>query len=131
MGVNDFAAGTEVGNYDGTGAIPSNPTTFSEAYGRLLHNIFNTYEGVEIYCCTFLPDLKRFSSFENGNGVQLSVYNDAITKIANNMGAKVIDLNTDIELTASDISKYTVDRLHPNKLGMELIADAIIQALNK
>lgn len=131
MGVNDFAAGTEIGNYDGTKDVPTNPSTFSEAYGRLLHNIFTTYKDVEVYCCTFLPDLKRFSSIENANGVELSDYNDAIIEIAENMGAKIIDLNTDINISASNITQYTVDRLHPNSKGMELIADIIINAIEK
>ncbi len=129
MGVNDFAAGVEVGSYDGTGDIPTNPSTFSEAYGRLLHNILCTYEGVEIYCCTFLPDLKRFSSIENGNGVDLNEYNAAIEKIALNMGVDVIALNSQIDITASNISEYTVDRLHPNSKGMELIANIIINSI--
>ena len=89
------------------------------------------YKDVEVYCCTFLPDLKRFSSIENANGVELSDYNDAITEIAENMGAKIIDLNTDINISASNITQYTVDRLHPNSKGMELIADIIINAIEK
>ena len=129
MGVNDYAAGTAVGNYDGTAEPPANPTNFSEAYGRMIKNILDKYEGVEIYCCTFLPDRKRFSGSVNNNGIDESAYNNAIITIAKNMGVNVIELYKDSGINAANISQNTVDKLHPNKDGMEKIAKLVISEI--
>ncbi len=124
MGINDCGADTAIGTFDGTGTPPATPATFSDAYGRLIKNIQDTYNGVEIYCCTVLPDEKRAASDNE------SEYNAAIRTIATNMGAKVIDLYANTGITASNISSYTVDKLHPNATGMQKIADVVVNAIN-
>ncbi len=129
MGVNDYAAGTAVGTYDGKSDPPVNPTNFSEAYGRTIKNILDKYEGVEVYCCTFLPDRKRFSGSNNAQGIDESAYNDAIRTIAANMGVNLIDLYNNSGITPSNISQFTVDKLHPNKNGMEKVAKTIIDVI--
>ncbi len=131
MGVNDYAAGATVGNYDGKSDPPVNPTNFSEAYGRTIKNILDKYEGVEVYCCTFLPDRKRFSGSNNTQGIDESSYNDAIRTIAANMGVNLIDLYNNSGITPSNISQFTVDKLHPNKNGMEKVAKTIIDVIKK
>ena len=123
MGINDCAAGTAIGSYDGKGTPSANPTTFSEAYGRMIKNIQDTYDGIEIYCCTVLPDEKRTAS-DNENE-----YNAAIRTIATNMGATVIDLYANTGITSSNVSSYTVDKLHPNSAGMQLISDVVVNAI--
>lgn len=129
MGVNDYAAGTAIGAYDGAYVPPANPNSFSEAYGKIIQNIKDSYEGVEIYCCTFLPDRKRNSGSVNAKGIDEKAYNNAIRTIAENMGVKVIDLYNNSGITPDNISQYTVDKLHPNKLGMSLVAKTIIDAI--
>lgn len=129
MGVNDYAAGTAVGAYDGKSEPPVNPSNFSEAYGRTIKNILDKYEGVEVYCCTFLPDRKRFSGSSNSKGIDESAYNDAIRTIAANMGVNLIDLYNNSGITPSNISQFTVDRLHPNKNGMEKIAKTVVDSI--
>lgn len=131
MGVNDYAAGTAVGAYDGKGEPPVNPSNFSEAYGRTIKNILDKYEGVEVYCCTFLPDRKRFSGSSNSKGIDESAYNDAIRTIAANMGVNLIDLYNNSGITPSNISQFTVDRLHPNKNGMEKIAKTVVDSIKE
>ncbi len=129
MGVNDYAAGTAVGAYDGKTEPPVTPTNFSEAYGRTIKNILDKYEGVEVYCCTFLPDRKRFSGSTNKQGIDESAYNEAIRTIAANMGVNLIDLYNNSGITPSNISQFTVDKLHPNKNGMEKVAKTIIDVI--
>jgi lysophospholipase L1-like esterase len=131
MGVNDYSAGATVGSYDGKSTPPTNPSNFSEAYGRTIQNILDTYEGVEVYCCTFLPDRKRFTGSQNKKGIDESEYNEAIRTIAKNMGVNLIDLYKDSGITPENISQFTVDRLHPNKDGMAKVSNVIVNAINK
>lgn len=131
MGVNDYAAKTTVGTYNGTTTAPINPTNFSEAYGRVLTNIKETYPDAEIFCCTFLSDRKRMSSDVNGAGISINDYLNAIKTIATNLGANVIDLYNDSGINGSNISTYTVDRLHPNAIGMDLITNTVVEAITE
>lgn len=126
MGINDLAAGIKTGDYDGTTPPPSNPATFSEAYGKLIQNIKDTYKGVEIYCCTVLPDEKR----DNASGSE-DEYNAVIKLLAENMDVNLIDLYAESGINAQNISEYTVDKLHPNSVGMEKIAKAITDAVKE
>ncbi len=125
MGVNDFAAGNPLGNYDGTSVPSATPSTFSDAYGRMIYNIRESYKDAKIYCCTFLPDGKRFSNAFNKNGDSVSDFNDVIKTVAKNTGATIIDLYADSGITADNLSAYTVDHLHPNASGMAKIAATV------
>lgn len=125
MGINDFGAGIKVGDYDGTTTPPPSPATFSEAYGKLIHNVKSTYEGVEIYCCTVLPDEKRDVSGSE------SPYNAAIKLLAENMGVNLIDLYAESGITSENITSFTVDKLHPNSAGMARMAAVIVNAINE
>ena len=127
MGVNDYAANTPVGSYDGTYAAPLNPTNFSEAYGRTIANMKETYPDAEIFCCTFLSDRKRMSSDVNGAGISINQYLNAIKTIATNLGVNVIDLYNETGINGSTITSYTVDRLHPNAAGMDLITKVVVE----
>jgi lysophospholipase L1-like esterase len=129
MGVNDYAAGTAVGACDGKGSVPEKPSNFSEAYARMVYNIKNAYPDAEIYCCTFLPDRKRFNGGNNSVGISENEYNEAIRKIAINLDVNLIDLYNDSGIDGSNISKYTVDKLHPNSVGMSLVSKTVINAI--
>ena len=131
MGVNDYAAGTPIGDYDGTTAAPRNPTNFSEAYGRTVINMKSTYPDAEIFCCTFLPDRKRFTSNTNSQGLRDEDYNDAIREIAKNLDVNLIDLFLASGINSANISTYTVDKLHPNANGMDLITECVVSKINK
>lgn len=128
IGVNDFAANTAVGDYNGTTTAPSAPANFSQAYGRMLANIKEAYPEAEVYCCTFLPDRKRTQG-SNGVGISETAYNAAITQIANNMGVNVIDLYTLSGFNTGNITSYTVDKLHPNEAGMEIMKNVVVNAI--
>ena len=70
-----------------------------------------------------LPDEKRPGSDNE------TEYNTAIKTIATNMGAEVIDLYANTGITSSNVSSYTVDKLHPNSTGMQMIADVVVNAI--
>ena len=131
MGVNDWSTNTAVGKFDGTTTAPTNPRSFSEAYGRMIAVMQETYPDAKIYCCTFLPDRKRYTNEKNGAGVSEKVYNDAIRTIAKNMGVGLIDLYADSGITPENIKTNTTDRLHPNAAGMELMAKAILKVIGE
>ena len=131
IGVNDYAANTPVGNYDGIMTCPSTPSNFSEAYGRMLINIKNTYPKAKVFACTFLSDRKRMSSDVNGSGISILDYLNAIKTISGNLGVNVIDLYNDSGINGSNIGSYTVDRLHPNSVGMDLITYTVVAAINE
>ena len=129
MGVNDYAANTAVGTYDGTTAVPTAPSDFSSAYGKTVATIKSAYPAAKVFCCTFLPDRKRFSGGTNGNGINETAYNDAIRAIAENTGCYLVDLYADCGINESNIGSYTVDRLHPNSAGMTKIADVVVSSV--
>ena len=130
IGVNDYAANTVVGSYDGTTTCPSTPANFSEAYGKMLITIKNTYPKAKVFACTFLADRKRMSSDVNGAGISILDYLNAIKTISGNLGVNVIDLYNDSGINGSNISSYTVDKLHPNSVGMDLITYTVVAAIN-
>ncbi len=129
MGVNDFASNTAVGSHDGSGDVPAAPYDFSGAYLKTVTTVRAAYPQSKVFCCTFLPDRKRFGSGVNGNGISETAYNDAIRAIAENTGSYLIDLYADSGITENNVSAYTVDRLHPNAAGMAMIADTVADAV--
>ena len=131
MGVNDYAAGTAVGSYNGTTTAPLNPKNFSEAYGRTITNIKDTYPNAEIFCCTFLSDRKRMSTDVNSAGISINEYLNAIKTIATNLGVNVIDLYNESGINGNTISSYTVDKLHPNAVGMDLITKVVVEKIKE
>ncbi len=129
MGVNDYAANVALGTYNGTTSAPATPIDFASAYGLTVSTIMHTYPDAEVYCCTFLPDRKRFSGNANGIGIAETAYNQTISTIAKNLGATVIDLYQGSGITPENIARYTVDRLHPNANGMNLIAGLVARSI--
>lgn len=131
IGVNDYAANTAVGSYDGTTTPPASPKNFSEAYGKMLDNIKKTYPNAEVFCCTFLSDRKRMNTDVNGAGISIDQYLNAIKTIAGNMNVNIIDLYNNSGITGDTINIYTVDKLHPNAVGMDLITFTVVDAITK
>lgn len=130
IGINDWAASVALGSYDGSGELPTAPATFSEMYANIIKLAKEAYPGVEIYCCTLLPEESRKKNGVNDAGVSIKQYNEVIAKLAVNMGATVIDLYNDSGFTFGNLSKYTIDNLHPNEAGMQLIADTVLDVIS-
>lgn len=125
MGINDFNNEVSVGTYDGKSAIPSDTTTFREAFGIMLNKILSAYKTSEVFVCT-LPQCERNSSTGfpeiNENGVSLADYNAAIRELADAFGVKVLEHNK-CGLTYQNMSIFNPDELHPTKYGHSLIAN--------
>lgn len=132
MGINDFNNEVALGTYDGKSAVPSNTTTFREAYAIMLDKVLTAYPRAEIWACT-LPQCERNGTTGfpeiNGNGISLLDFNIAIEELARAFGVKVLDHNR-CGLTYQNMSVYNPDNLHPNKYGHSLIANNDIRQMD-
>lgn len=139
LGTNDWAANVAVGTYNGRGAVPTDGSTFREAYAMMLDNITSGSPKAKVFCCTLLDrergDSDKSAPEVNGSGVYLSEYNDAIKEIADVFNAEVIDLHT-CGINHHNMSAYMADYntssgsgLHPNSAGHDLMYRKIRQSV--
>lgn len=140
MGTNDFIFGAELGNYDGTTAIPTSEATFSDAFGKMLGLIMETYKTAEIWVCT-MTQFERVGDIgypeTNEHGETIAEWNERIRTITKALGAKILDDAT-CGMTYQNIGIYTDDQnyetngngLHPNAAGHSLIANNCIRTMD-
>ena len=141
MGLNDFNNEAPLGTYDGTTTLPSDPSTFTNAYAIMLDRIMTTYPLAQVYCCTLTNDDHNPPSVfpeVNGNGVAMSTWNEAIRKLARAFGAKIIDLDQcgithyNLETYIGDFGDYGIgDGVHPNAAGHSLMANQAIHDMDE
>ena len=139
LGINDFNHDAPLGSYDGTSALPDDPTYFTNAYAMMLDNVMTLYPQARVYCCTLMQCERSGSTgFPeiNGNGDSLGTWNQAIVKLAHAFGAEVIDHDV-CGITYYNLSDYMGDYssgqgtgLHPNAAGMTLIANKTIDKMD-
>ena len=159
MGINDFNNEAPLGNYDGsatnmdvsmsgstlnvthsTTTLPTDASTFTNAYAIMLDRVMTTYPLAQVYCCTLVNDDHNPPSVfpeVNGNGVALSTWNEAIRKLARAFGAKIIDFDQcgithyNLETYIGDFGDYGVgDGVHPNAAGHSLMANQAIMNMD-
>lgn len=125
MGINDFNNEVALGTYDGTTALPSDTTTFLEAYAIMLDKILAAYPIAEVWVCT-LPQCEKNGATGfpeiNGNGVALASFNEGIRKLARAFGVKILD-HASSGLTYQNMETTDPDHLHPNQVGHSLFAN--------
>ena len=97
------------------------PTTFDEAYAVTIYKITQKYTA-DIFCFT-LPQ----SSRNTENAALKATYNNAIKAIAEHYGCSIVDLS-DTKISTS-YKDYTLDGLHPNQEGMDIITGAFLESL--
>jgi len=139
LGINDFNQGALLGTYDGSSALPNDPTKFTDAYAMMLDRIMTSYPLAKVYCCTLMQCERTGSAgFPeiNSNGESLIQWNEAIRKLAEAFGCEVLD-HAKCGITYYNLSYLTGDYdsgtgkgLHPNAAGMSLIADKTIQEMD-
>lgn len=96
--------------------VPYTVNSFKSAYKKMLTNLKQICPNSEIVLCT-LPTSNLYTK-ENQNA-----YNNVITEFATNY--KLVNLDK------VDITNYLVDSAHPNKDGMEKIAEQIVKDILK
>lgn len=135
LGCNDWGRGeVNLGSWTIDSAIPSEGTIneFRSAYALMLYKIQNRYPNARIYCCTITEDTKRDKTTgypsTNSKNVSLHTWNASIKEIANAFCCDVIDLNC-CGMTLFNTSDNTIDGLHPNTNGMNLLCGKAVAEL--
>lgn len=126
MGINDWGWRMQVFE-DGQKNVNAQPEgVFSPAYRSMLEKLKKNYPDAEIWCLT-LPQSTPAQGIANDSpaGYALAQYNQAICQSAREAGCRVINMHTTIVLE----SNHTVDGVHPNALGMQALADAILKQI--
>lgn len=108
-----------MGNNDAASAY-INAKDFDAAYGTMLTNIKNLSPKSEVIICN-LPSLKLFTEAAQ------TEYNAIIKKHADNNGYQLIDFSS--IFNRDTVSNYLIDSAHPNRAGMDIIANKVIDAL--
>ncbi len=107
------------------------PDTFCGAVGWLMRFLRGRYPASKV---VFMTPMRR-----QGGGVPspvtgktLAEYADAIVKAGERYGVEVLDLYNTLGVdpdNEDDRARYTIDGLHPNDAGHELIAEALYRRL--
>ena len=126
IGINDFNANLAIGNFSKLEDIYTEesgyitPETVAEAYAIMIHKMITLYDSSDIFILT-LP-----ANGTNKNTDSLASYNKAIRKIADYFECHLVDI---ANIEGYDYAKYTIDGLHPNEQGMDLITELFVRKL--
>ncbi len=132
MGINDLHTGYAVqtvgddynwAQFENSGFTPD---TFDEAYAITIYKMQKLYPDAKIFCFT-IPKSAQ------GDGIddKLLEYNMAIKNIASHYNCEVVDLFSTILSDYYTSSKYTMDSLHPNAGGMDIMTETFMESLKK
>lgn len=129
MGTNDWGRGTPI-LPDGQMPQSADGTApFAVAYRTMLQKLKKNYPNAEIWCLTparsFCAEREDFHFPYAVGGRHITAYCDAIRDCARAQGCRVIDLYR----LAPPFD--TVDGFHPKASGMQVIADAVMTALEE
>lgn len=142
MGTNDFCqSGNHVEYKAVTDELFTNiengtlttPTSFDEAYALMIYKMKQKYDayGTTIFCFT-LHDAGFINYETNQNyqdGTTAESFNDIIRAVAEHYGLPVVDIYNDSGINSDTATTYTIDRCHPNAVGMDLITECFINAM--
>lgn len=102
------------------------PTYFDEGYALMIYKIKKDNPDADIFCFT-IPESR------NGNADLLAKYNNAIRSVAAHYGCSVVELHGTDSESYTELSlnygRYTLDGLHPNADGMDVITREFAEAL--
>lgn len=106
MGINDC--------YNG-----STKVQIKDAYQKMINSIYSLYPNVDIFLCNY-----GYEEITSAHPGLRDEYNEMISEISAENNLPYADLSVVITN-----SSYLVDRAHPNKAGMKLIADAVTKVI--
>lgn len=130
-GINDVSKSpyTELGDYPTWGNKESmDRSTFRGAYAFTVQSILEKYPSSKLICMVPMQTRSRAIYTNAGSGWSLADARDSIMTICNQYGVDVIDM-TKCGISFFGINMYTTDGTHPNKAGMELMANYVYDKL--
>ena len=133
-GLNDvFQNGTDLGDLPDiyTTALSSyDITKFKPAYLYLLTKLKQTYTNAKIYACSMIDYTRSTTGvyFKNSHGMSKQLANKAIEDCCKIAGVEFIDV-FNCGINYSNYTTYSNDGIHPNKAGMQLISNYILNKL--
>lgn len=143
IGTNDLSGNVAVGAYSNT--EPADINTIIGAFEKMVGRHKKNYPGAKLVYFTIPRGSQQPYPYTNANGFSISQMADAFEYVAKNLGAYFIPLNYFSQLTSpnpvnrtvwtpnggsvtprqSNYANFTVDYLHPNAIGHQIIADGI------
>lgn len=127
-GTNDFTLNVPVGELKENGY---DETTYLGAYQTLIENIQQTNPEAEIYLVT--PLQRNNAGYDihtkNPAGHQLVDYVNGVKEVGEFYQLPVIDLYHNSQITMETLDEYTVDGLHPNNKGFEVMAREMMKVM--
>ena len=130
IGVNDYASSIALGDLDDTSA----DATFIGQLKDFIEIVLTSNPSIEIYVITPTEANSVAVPYKTVNtaNYKLEELAQIMVKVAAQMGAKSIDLNSIAQFNLQTISTYTIDDLHPSQAGQDVIAPIIADAfINK
>lgn len=121
-GSNDYYKNVPLGSPDSR-----NKDDFYGALKKMCQGLKEKYTKSHI---VFITPLRgefagKYNSGNNETGSSMWDYVDAIHKVCSNNGIHVIDIYNNFTINGDNFDEYTIDGLHPNEKGHDLIADEL------
>lgn len=101
-------------------------STFSESYTAMIMRVQYYYPKSKILVLT--PCFAKYTSYTSYTPDRLDPYIKKIIEVCEIMGVDVIDTRK-IGFNMYNIDDFTIDGLHPNAKGMELLSDSILKKM--
>ncbi len=131
QGINDYHAGVPIENKE----EPYDQYTYKGALRTSIHYLQEAYPHLRIILVTptyswYTVPHQTCEEMNEGGGI-LEDYVQAQIQVAEEMGVEIIDLYHDFYIhdTWEDYLIYTVDGVHPNELGRDMIASKLVEYL--
>lgn len=134
VGYNDYHRGATLGTYDGTTVLEECPeegfSDVSRSLATIIKRIQTTYPMTKIYCTTKAQFPRNANFPQITNGVSVAESNARIRQIALAFGCGIIE-DANCGLNWFNAEETLCDgSLHPNKLGMNMMANSMIEAID-
>ncbi len=115
-----------VKNGDGTYTY-AEPKTVCEAYAVMLHKITVRYPNAAVFCLNLFPRREN-----NADGIgQPTAFNRSLGELTAHFGCHTVDLfGSGVSTAEGEFERFFPDgRVHPNALGMDVITERFVQAV--
>lgn len=127
LGTNDWAQGA-LCNCEGVNLVGNGKyQSFDFAYSAMISKIKSNYPKAEIWCCTlnttYMYSNPSFKFPLEYTGKHIEIYNSIIRKTANTQSCKLIDIYS------YSVPYDSIDGSHPNAVGMNTLANMIINSI--